>query len=207
MVAARIEQPVAQSGARSLPGSSSSADREGGKQVAGNLTEILAKLKHGREQMNAALRENPLPSDRARRIAEVLATAWPSSPVHASLLWHDNQPHVCILDATRRPRPDWHEVLFPEVGQYDGATEGGTLNPHPLPEEMQTPRHVLAAQPISHGEDWLGTLAVAVADDAPGETRAILEALLTGWAEHLALALALEALQKWQTAQAEDLAS
>src|SRR5262245_21652631 len=67
------------------------ANEERGQAVAPSLTDVLALLQRGRERIDATLKQTNVPRERTAHLTEAMAAIWPTSPLHACLLWEEQQ--------------------------------------------------------------------------------------------------------------------
>jgi signal transduction histidine kinase len=164
--------------------------------VAPTLTHVLALLQRGRELVDRALAEALETPARVGRIAQVIASLWPDSPVHACLLWLDDGPHACVLDPANRSPGSWLSTLHQELARPNGSVDLPAVAASALLKSLQIPDHHLVTEDVVWEGRWLGLLSLAVPKGAPAEGLPAAHAVLRACCDQLALRLHLEGLHQ-----------
>jgi signal transduction histidine kinase len=184
-------------------------------------TETLVFLQQSGEKIDEILRQtNDLPL-RTARLAELLRSLWPSSPLYACLLDVSGHSHLCVLDESGERRSEWAELLHALVSQRDKSLASKTPSaPVPAPEEqgkvngadmvklpqgVKLPGYLLAFQGIAFRRRWWGALGMAVPKNTPAETLAAIRLLLAIVGEQLAARLDVEAQEREHQALLKEL--
>jgi signal transduction histidine kinase len=163
--------------------------------------ELLATIRRGRAAIDSLLEQSPSQGHRAKRMAEVLRSLWPSAPLAACALREEYQWQVMALDQTGSPRVDWADAVRKELTQR--GTGGPGLDAARLASLTGQP---LALEEIALRDSLLGILALAVPEDTMPELDAEVRALLGALSPYLGLRLGLEDLERERQALWEELA-
>jgi signal transduction histidine kinase len=172
------------------------------------LPGILAAFDRSREKIDDILQQADSPELRSPRLAEMLRSIWPSSPLCACLLAGKNALHFCVLDESGNPRPEWDEPLRAALNQRGKGSARKPADVVKLPQALKLPGYSLISQGIAFrpplvpnpefgnegagGHRW-GVLALAVPKNASSETLAIVRMFLAVCGEQLAACLHTEA--------------
>src|SRR5437870_4622744 len=167
------------------------------------VMESLAALEHSAERIDDILRHADSLRLRAPLLAEMLRSAWPSSPLYACLLAGQDGSHFGVLDQSGKLRVDWAESLRNGIGEVANRLEHTPAGLTELPPALKLPGYRLAAAEVTfHARRW-GVLALAVPKTASPETLALVGVLLATCSDQLAARLdaetqerRLQALQK-----------
>jgi signal transduction histidine kinase len=181
------------------------------------MMELLAACRRSGEAIDAILQQaEPLPL-RTSRLADLLRSFWPSSPLYACLLKGRNQAEVGVVDESGRTRSEWaeqlrHALMERAVALIPAPTVPGSRTKRKpgdlvkLPETLQLPGYALAVEAIVFRAHRWGVLALAVSKNAPADRLTAVQLLLAICSEQLAARLDAEAQQQERQALEKELA-
>jgi signal transduction histidine kinase len=93
------------------------------------LSEVLIALDRSGDKINEILRLADSSALRAPRLAEMLRSFWPSSPLYACLLEEKNGSPLCVLDGSGKLRSEWDDPVRVALNQRG---KGGARKPADL---------------------------------------------------------------------------
>jgi signal transduction histidine kinase len=154
-------------------------------------TEYLALLRGCLERTEATWQETEDPERRAQEVVAALRLLWPQAALCACNLKLPGF-RLCVFGEPDAERGRWLPILDEFLARHDGEE----LPPRFLaavPPGMSLPGRSLAIQPIQDGDGPWGVLIIAIDDDAPPESTALLWELLRNYGSWLGAHITFEA--------------
>jgi signal transduction histidine kinase len=143
----------------------------------------------GRAVIDGLLQQSEDVAERAGLLAEALHGLWSAAPVCAALLRDKSNRHVAACDVSGQRRPEWAESL--SVVMRESNAEGLSL-----PPALDVAAGVVARVPLLLEATDYGTLIVALPRRTSRSAADEARTALTACANHLALRLHLESLER-----------
>ncbi len=155
--------------------------------------------------IDALLLRSPDAKGRSALLAEMLQFLWPGEALSACVLRDAQGEWAAALDEAGDPRPDWADLIRDELTRRWTADDATSVRV-PLLQALGLTGLVLAREDVRVRDRVYGSLLLAVPEDDGSNAEAV-RALLAACAQHLALRLEAEGLQRrWAVEQAGDLA-
>jgi signal transduction histidine kinase len=156
--------------------------------------EILAACQRSGEAIDEILRQADQLALRTRRLAELLRSSWPSSPLYACFLEVLGHADLAVVDGDGDPHPEWAEPLRILLRIDPAAcTPRKAADLIKLPPGLKLSGYALATEEIRFRAHCWGVLALAVPKQSSGERLTAARLLLTVCSGQLAARLEAEA--------------
>ena len=170
--------------------------------------EILAVCQRSGEAIDEILRQAGPLALRSARLAEMLRSSWPSSPLYACLLERRGQAELAVVDEGGEPRPEW-AALLRDLFRLDPAahTPRKPAELVKLPQGLKLSGSVLAVEEILFRKHGWGVLALAVPKNASADRLTAARLLLNVVGGQLAAQLDAEAREQQLEALRKELAA
>lgn len=167
--------------------------------------EVFTRLRQAREVIDALLLRAADGGGRAALLAEMAQFLWPGAALAACVLRGEEDAAATALDGAGAPRPEWAALIRDEL-TWRWAAHRDAAPRTPLAEALGLSRYRIVLENVHFRERVYGALLLAVPNDDPADGEAV-RAMLAACAQHLALSLAVEALEREREALADEATS
>ena len=156
--------------------------------------EALTKLRQAWEVIDALLLRAPDAKGRCALLAEMLQFLWPGEALSACVLRDGDDARAAALDEAGEPRPEWAALIRDELTRRWTAADATAVRT-PLLQALGLTGLVLAREDVRVRDKVYGALLLAV-PEGDGSNAEAVRTLLAACAQHLALRLEMEGLER-----------